>query len=151
MTTIIADAKRQIIAADSRVTTYSSLTQYAAEKLYRHGKSVFGEAGDVEAGLRFRRWIMDDKPKKGRPTFDKGDDQFLVLELDKDGIVLWDQSLIPQRLTETEFGIGSGHKIALYCMRCHNMTAEEAILEAAKIDIHTAGPVRTLELKPVEK
>lgn len=147
MTTIVADSKRGIIVADSRVTTYSSLTQYGAEKLYRAGKSVFGEAGDVANGLRFRRWIMDDRPKKGRPTFSADDDSFLVLELDKDGILLWDHTMIAQRLKEEIFAIGSGHKIALYCMRVLGKTAEEAIEEAAKIDIHTAGPVEVLHLR----
>lgn len=148
MTTIIADLKRKVLVADSRITTNSSLVQYAAEKLYRAGRSIYGEAGDVENGLKFRRWVLDGMPKKGRPSFGNfTDDQFSILELDKDGIWLWDQTMSRQALKESEFAIGSGHKIALYVMRVLGKSAEEAIDEAAKIDIHTAGPVQVLHLK----
>lgn len=148
MTTIIADAKRGVIVADTRVTTYSGLTQYAAKKLYRAGKSIYGESGDVENGLKFRRWVLDGMPKKGRPSFGgASDDEFCVLELDKEGIWLWDQTMARQELSEEVFAVGSGAKIALYVVRVLGKSAEEAVEEAAKIDIHTAGPVQVMSLK----
>jgi len=147
VTTIIADAKRGIMVADSRVTTYSSLANYSSDKLYRHGKSIFGEQGDVETGLRFRRWILDGQPKKGRPVFGDGtDDKFTALELAPDGLWLWDFTLNRQRLLDEVFSTGSGSMIALYCVRVLGKTLEEAIIEAAKIDIHTAEPVQVMRL-----
>jgi len=148
MTTIIADFKRKVMVADSRITTNSRLTSYGAEKLYRAGKSIYGESGDVENGLIFRRWVQDGQQKKGRPSYgNTTDDEFLVLEMDKEGIWLWDQTMARQRLIEDVFAVGSGHDIALYAMRVLGKSAEEAIEEAAKIDIHTAPPVQVMNLK----
>ena len=147
MTTIVADVKRGVMAADSRVTTFSDLTQYSTEKLYRIGKSIYGEAGDVENSLKFRRWVQDGQLKKGKPSFKyDNDSNFLILELSTDGLWLWDYTVVRQRLTEEVFAIGSGHKIALYAVRVLGKTAEQAIEEAAKIDIHTAPPVQVLKL-----
>lgn len=146
MTTIIADASKGLIAADSRVTTYSSLTQYSSTKLYRYGKSIFGEQGDVAAGLRFRRWILDGQPKKDRPKFAGDDDDFTALELAPDGLWLWDNTLIRQSILDPVFATGSGAKIALYCACVLGKSLEDSILEAAKIDMHTAGPVQILAL-----
>lgn len=145
MTTIIADAKRGVLVSDSRITTFGSLTQYGAEKLYRISKAVYGEAGDVEDSLKFRRWVLDGQPKAGRPKYTG--DTFNVLELTKGGLYLWDYTLARQEMRETEYAIGSGQAIALYVMRVLGKTAEEAIEEVAKIDIHTAGPVQVLSLK----
>lgn len=149
MTTIVADAKRGLLVADSRITTYNELAQYSALKLFRIGKSIYGGAGDVLDELKFRRWVMDGQPKKGRPIYQN--DSFNVLELSKEGITLWDYTLAPQPLTEDSYAIGSGSKIALYVIRVLGKTAEEAIEEVAKIDIHTAPPVQVLELKAAEK
>lgn len=148
MTTVVADVKRGIIVADTRVTTYGDMTQYAAEKLYRADGSIFGEAGDVENGLKFRRWILDGQPKRGKPSFAHGtDSKFSVLEIDKHGLWLWDYTVVRQRMMEEIFAIGSGHEIALYAIRVLGKTAEEAIEEAAKIDIHTALPIQTIHLR----
>lgn len=148
MTTIIADAKRKVIVSDSRITTQSGLTQYAAEKVYRVGKSIYGEAGDNENGLKFRRWVLDGQPKKGRPAFgNTTDDEFCVLEIDREGMWMWDQTMVRQKLLEDVFAVGSGAKIALYAIKVLGKSAEEAIEEAAKIDMHTAPPVQCLSLK----
>jgi len=148
VTTIIADIRKQAIASDSRVTTYSSLANYSSDKLYRYGKSIFGEQGDVTNGLRFRRWILDGQPKKGRPVFgDTSDDKFAALELAPDGLWLWDGTLNRQRVLDDVFATGSGAMIALYCVRVKEMSLSDAILEAAKIDIHTAGPIQLLTLE----
>lgn len=147
MTTVVADTRRKLIASDSLITTYGNLTQYRSDKLYRAGGSIFGEAGDVEAGLRFRRWAQDGMPKKDRPRFVGYDqDLFYALELSPDGLWIWDATMVRQSVREEVYAIGSGHKIALYCVNVLKLSVEEAILEAAKIDIHTAGPVQVLEL-----
>lgn len=151
MTTVIALPEQGIMASDSLITTYGNLTQYRSDKLYRANGSIFGEAGDVEAGLRFRRWAQDGMPKKDRPKFVGYDqDLFYVLELAKDGLWIWDLTMVRQKVMDTVYAIGSGGKVALYCVVVLKMTAEQAILEAAKVDIHTAGPVQILRLNERE-
>lgn len=143
MTTTIADRKEQKLVTDSRVTTYNSLQVYSSDKLYRVGKSIFGEAGDVESLNRFRRWAMDEFPKKSRPV---NLDEFYVLEVAPDGVWLWDNTLVRQAIRDDFYAIGSGAQAALYAVRVLGKTPEEAIVEASKIDIHTAPPVQVLRL-----
>jgi len=151
MTTVISIPEQKIIVSDSLVTTYGSLTQYRSDKLYRAGGSCFGESGDVEAGLRFRRWAQDGMPKKDRPKFTGfNEDMFYVLELAKDGLWLWDATMVRQKIMDPIYAIGSGARIAMYCVSVLKMSAEDSILEAAKIDIHTSGPVQILKLSDKE-
>lgn len=148
MTTIVADVRRGIVAADSLITTYSSLTAYRTAKLFRHNGSIYGGAGDVAAGYKFQRWVLDGMPKRERPKFhDLAEDDFTVLELCKDGLFMWDTSIVREPVSEDVYAVGSGSKIALYCIKVREMSAEDAILEAAKVDLHTAGPVQTLVLE----
>ena len=151
MTTVIAIPEQGVMASDSLITTYSTLMAYRSDKLYRAGKSIFGEAGDVAAGLRFRRWAQDGMPKKDRPKFSGyDDDDFSVLELAPDGLWMWDSTMVRQSVMDPVYAIGSGSKVALYCVVVQKMSAEQAILEAAKVDVHTAGPVQVLRLNEKE-
>lgn len=144
MTTTIGDRKGKRLVTDSRVTTYDNLQTYASDKLYRAGKAVFGEAGDVTSLHKFRRWALDDFPKKSRPT---GLDDFYVLEVSADGMWLWDKNLVREAIRDDFFAIGSGAQAALYAIRVLNKTPEEAIVEASKVDIHTAPPVQVMALE----
>jgi hypothetical protein len=151
VTTVLAILEQKIMASDSLITTYSVLTAYRSDKLYRAGGSIFGEAGDVAAGLRFRRWAQDGMPKKDRPKFSGySDDDFSVLELSKEGLWMWDATMVRQKVMDPVYAIGSGARIAMYCVSILKMDAEAAILEAAKVDIHTAGPVQILRLNDKE-
>jgi hypothetical protein len=143
MTTTIGDREGGRLVTDSRVTTYSGLQTYASDKLYRAGKSVFGEAGDVESLHKFRRWALDDFPKKSRPS---GLDEFYVLEISPAGLWLWDKNLVREAILDDYFAIGSGAQAALYAIRVLGKTPEDAIVEASKVDIHTAPPVQVLAL-----
>lgn len=145
MTTTIADRAGKRLVTDSRVTTYNNLQTYSSDKLYRAGKSIFGEAGDVESLHKFRRWALDDFPKKSRPS---GVDEFYVLEVSPDGMWLWDKNLVREAIHDDYFAIGSGAQAALYAIRVLGKTPEEAIVESSKIDIHTAPPVQSLNLDP---
>lgn len=146
MTTVIADTSRGILVADSLVTTYNALTQYKTEKLFRAGKSIFGGAGDVMAGLRFQRWQQDGGAKKDRPKFTEADDH-IILELASDGLWMWDWTMARERISDAIYAVGSGSKVALYCAWVLKLPAEQCIEEAAKVDVHTALPVQVMVLE----
>lgn len=149
MTTLVADLKRRILVADSLVTTDNDLPQYTTDKLYRAGKSIFGERGDVNPGLRFRRWQLDGATKKDRPKFTDKDD-FTILEMCPDGLFMWDATMARERVKNEIYAVGSGAKIALYCALILKYPVERCVLEASKVDIHTAPPIQRIELDGTE-
>lgn len=141
MTTIIADVKNGVMASDSRCT-YEGVGAFDTDKLYRFGASIFGEAGDANGTLKFRRWVLDGMPKK-RPLLDEENEErdFVVLELAPDGLFLWDGAFVRQAVKQGIYAIGSGRKVAMYCALILEMDVGKAVEEAAKIDIYTGGPV----------
>jgi len=146
MTTIVADQKRKILAADSLVTTYGEVPHYSTMKLYRANGSIFGESGDVAAGLLFRRWQVEGGLKRERPKFDCSDD-FCILEMSTKGLFIWDWTLSRETVEDEIFAVGSGSKIAMYCAKVLNYSAERCIAEVAKVELHTAPPIKLIELE----
>ena len=141
MTTIACNLRE--IAADSCVT-YDDLGigtgQYSSRKLHRIGSSVYGERGESTAEVPILLdWIRRGCRPKTRPTLSKAAD-FFLLELSPDGIFLWTHHCAREPVDEPNFAIGSGGKVALYCMRYLKMSPSEAVVEAAKVDIFTKGP-----------
>ena len=55
-------------------------------------------------------------------------------------IWLWDETLDRDLVMEPNFAIGSGAKVALYCMRVLGMGPRKAVQEAARVDAYTKGP-----------
>ena len=149
MTTVVADQGRKIIVADSLVTAPGQAS-YLSSKLYRANGAIFGEAGDTEAYMRFRRWQLDGATKKDRPKFTDAND-FSVLELCKDGLFLWDWAMARERIKDEIYSIGSGADIALYCARVLKHPAERCVYEATKIDRNSLPPVERLTLKGGEE
>jgi len=147
MTCIIADVRRGVMAADSKCT-YEDVGSFQTDKIYRAGKSIFGEAGDMNGSLLFRRWVLDGMPKK-RPAYNREDKEhdFIVLELAPDGLWLWDAAHIRQPVKQEVYAIGSGRKVAMYCAVVLKMEVEKAVEEAAKIDDFTGGPVVVMTLE----
>jgi ATP-dependent protease HslVU (ClpYQ) peptidase subunit len=140
--TTIACNRREM-AGDSCVT-YDDLGvgtgQYSSRKIHRIGKSIFGERGESTAEVPILLdWIRGGCKAKKRPTLTKNAD-FFLLELSPDGIFLWTHHVARERVDEPNFAIGSGAKVALYCMRHLGMTPEKAVQEAAKVDVYTKGP-----------
>lgn len=144
MTTIAAN--REMIVCDSLVTC-EGLLNYTTTKLYRIGGSIFGASGDTDAIAQFMRWVKSDRSADALPDFDD-DADLAVLELRPDGIWLWDTGLFPDRIEDAEqnYAVGSGDKVALYCMRVLGMSPTEAVVEVCKIDTHSGPPVRWMKL-----
>jgi hypothetical protein len=150
MTTIAADFSAGVMAADSRVVV-DDLGAYGTSKLRRIKGSIFGccgtNCGKVAAVLD---WIEAGKPEKKRPNITDKDD-FFLLEMRSDGLYFWDTDLLPERLDEPHYGIGSGRKIAIYCMRYLGMDPTQAVHEACKVDVvYSAPPVRWMNMDGTE-
>lgn len=140
MTTIACN--RNEIAADSCVTYEGVGTdKYLSIKLHRIGKSIFGETGNNcdETGLALE-WLRNGARPKVRPKLSEHA-EFRLLELNPDGIFIWTPRLTREPILEENMAVGSGRKVALYCMRVLKMSPEAAVLEASKMDEWTKPPV----------
>jgi hypothetical protein len=156
MTTIACN--RDMMAADSLVTC-GSQRNYQTSKIWRHGRSIFGAAGDSKAIAAFRRWIGSYAP--GWPAMLRGladagfadGADFSALELRDDGIYIWDSGLFPDRLEDEEqnYAIGSiGAGVALYCMRVLHDGPVKAVTEACRVCTESGPPVRWMKLNGEE-
>src|SRR5262249_51468610 len=114
--------------------------QAASEKVHRIGKSIFGERGEDCKGLSLvLDWLRRGAKNKDRPEL-PDDASFNLLELSPSGIYLWSEPLDRDLIAEPNFAIGSGAKVAMYCMRELKMSPLQAVKEAAKVDAFTKGP-----------
>jgi hypothetical protein len=142
VTTIACNLKE--MAGDSCITFEDigiGTGQAPTKKLHRIGKSIFGERGENMAGVHIMLdWIRGGAKLKRRPdSIPKGAD-FYLLELSPKGIFLWTSDFERDVINEPNFAIGSGAKVALYCMRYLNMGPRKAVEEAARVDAYTKGP-----------
>ncbi len=136
------------MAADSCFTFDDAGTgAFTTKKLYRIDDSIFGEAGGGSSS-RIIRWLIDGRRPDERPSFDKEEKgEAIVIELNREGIFIWDHELFAYPVLENSFAIGSGRKVALYCMRVQRMSAEEAVKEACKVDDGSREPVHVEKLE----
>ena len=146
MTTIACNLNE--MAADSLVSDdYIGVGVYLGVKLHVIHGSLFGEAGECVNGVGLALdWLRNDRKKYLPPTPEE-DWDWRLLELSKDGIFVWDTWMRREPIREASMAIGSGRKVALYCMRILGMSPEQAILEAAKVDHHTRPPVAVERLR----
>lgn len=122
--------------------------QASSKKLHRIGKSLFGERGDDCTGVSIALdWIRRGRKWRDRPTM-PADSSFNLLELNPQGIFLWSAALDRDCIDEPNFAVGSGAKVALYCMRYRGMSPVKAVEEASKVDAFTKGPFVIERLKP---
>lgn len=148
MTTIACNLKE--MAADSCITLDDiglGTGQESVKKLHRIGKSIFGERGDNVAGVPVMlEWISKGAKWKKPPELPKGAD-FSLLELSPKGIFLWGSDMTCEHLIADNYAIGSGGKVALYCMRVLKMSPAQAVAEAIKVDAYSRAPIHTERLK----
>lgn len=147
MTTIACNRKE--IAGDSLVSLDGvGSDEFLSKKLYRIGKSIFGETGENcnDVGIAIE-WLRSGRKPRNRPRIAGGGADFLLLELSPEGIFVWNTSLTRDPLLEMFAAVGSGRKVALYCMKHLGMTPEKAVQEAAKVDRYTKSPVYVERLR----
>jgi len=148
MTTVACNL--HLMAADSKVGTDEPEISFQTEKLFRIGDSIFGICGDGNC-WRFISWAKSGFLKDDRPLFfpddslTKGD--FEVLELAPDGIFVWDETLfrIPI-IGVSHYAVGTGSKVAVYCMKFLGLSPDAAVKEASKVDEHTDNLVKIMRL-----
>lgn len=152
MTTIACNL--EMIVGDSLVSHDDIGTgAYLGMKLHRIGNSIFGEAGEDCSGIGIALdWLRMGK-HRADPPYPIEDSDWNLLELAADGIFVWDTWLRREPVYEPNMAIGSGRKVALYCMRVLKYDPLKAVAEAAKVDHHTRAPfhVERLSKKPRRK
>jgi ATP-dependent HslUV protease subunit HslV len=136
MTTIIAT--RELMVSDTRCTFP---VPFFAAKIYRAGGSLFGGAGDSVPIEKFIAW----KRGADRPEFGE-EDNFTILELDRDGLWMWDKNLVRLEVRNKFYAIGTGAQYAMGAMEA-GATPAEAVKISARYDEHTGLPIETMKLE----
>lgn len=147
MTTIALT--REEICADSCFSFDGAGTDmFTTDKLYRIGVAIFGEAGDSAVTAKIIKWLQRGADSEREPAFtdDERAAGAAVVELAPDGIFLWDTALMRLPVKEPNFAIGSGRKVALFCMRFLDMTPFEAVQSASLVCAYTKPPFTSWRL-----
>jgi hypothetical protein len=137
MTTIAARFSTLEIAGDSCVSGDDS--HYLVEKLRRGKESIYGGCGDFEKLLKFYQTI-----ESGGDL--DSDTDVTILELRYDGLWIYESTIIPARMKNDFWAIGTGSGYALASMHL-GKTPKEAVEIAAIFDPNTSAPVDCLKLE----
>lgn len=150
MTTIAVN--RECMAADTRCSTECGVS-YPVQKIFRIGQSLFGTAGAASMGLIFIEWL---KTARNRQQLYKQwseenyyREEIWIVELNPQGIFLWDGWGVPEKILLDRFAIGSGGKAATALLN-QDFTPEAAVKAAVNVDIYTQEPIHVEWLLPPE-
>jgi len=119
---------------------------YQAVKLFMSKQvgAIYGMSGENCTGaIRAIEWLQSDRNLEARPHPPEyeHDWDWKLLELSRGGIAVYNEYLEREPIIGSCAAIGSGAKVALYCMRYLNMSPAEAVREACKVDHHSELPV----------
>jgi ATP-dependent protease HslVU (ClpYQ) peptidase subunit len=142
MTTIAARFSTLEIAADSQVSGED--IKYFVEKLRRGKESIYGAAGDWKDILG--AFSMLEHPKEGDELDEDCDIE--MLELRRDGIWVYESTLIPARIKNDFYAIGTGSGYAIAALHL-GKSPKEAIEIASLYDPLTGGPIDCMSLEPL--
>ena len=131
MTTIAAKASTGEIAADSMVSGDDSF--YLVEKLRRGENSIYGGCGDWDKLLKFYNSL-----ESGADL--DSDTDVTVLELRSDGIWIYESTIIPAKIKNDFYAIGTGAGYALAAMHL-GLSPAEAVKLACLYDTSSHEPV----------
>lgn len=137
MTTIAARFSTLEIAADSCVSGDDS--HYLVEKLKRGKDSIYGGCGDFEKLLKFYQAI-----ESGGEL--DSDTDVTILELRHDGIWIYESCIIPARIKNDFWAVGTGANYAIAAMHL-GKNPREAVEIAATFDPGTSAPIDFLKLE----
>lgn len=148
MTTIAIDLRTMVIAADTQ-NTDSAGTAYRCNKIERlkDGRFFLGSGHLLSIG-KARRWAEKKFAERYRPEWgeqfhervDEFDFSCIVIGLDGT-VILIDNELEPQHVTDEYLAIGSGAAYAVGAMDA-GATVEEAVKIACRRDCNTSEPVQ---------
>ena len=136
MTTIAAKASTGEIAADSMVSGDDSF--YLVEKLRRGQESVYGGCGDWDKLLKFYNSL-----ESGADL--DSDTDVTVLELRSDGIWIYESTIIPAKIKNDFWAIGTGANFAIAAMHL-GLSPAEAVKLACLYDTSSHEPVDVMTL-----
>jgi hypothetical protein len=137
VTTVAARFSTLEIAADSCVSGDDS--HYLIEKLRRGKDSIYGGCGDFEKLLKFYQTI-----ESGGDL--DSDTDVTILELRHDGIWIYESCIIPARIKNDFWAVGTGANYAIAAMHL-GKTPREAVEIAAMFDPGTSAPIDCLKLE----
>ena len=136
MTTIAAKASTGEIAADSMVSGDDSF--YLVEKLRKGQESIYGGCGDWDKLLKFYNSL-----ESGADL--DSDTDVTVLELRSDGIWIYESTIIPAKIKNDFWAIGTGANFAIAAMHL-GLTPAEAVKLACLYDTSSHEPVDVMTL-----
>lgn len=136
MTTIAAKASTGEIAADSMVSGDDSF--YLVEKLRRGENSVYGGCGDWDKLLTFYNSL---ESGSGLDS----DTDVTVLELRSDGIWIYESTIIPAKIKNDFWAIGTGANFAIAAMHL-GLSPAEAVKLACLYDTSSHEPIDVMTL-----
>ena len=136
MTTIAAKASTGEIAADSMVSGDDSF--YLVEKLRRGENSIYGGCGDWDKLLTFYSSL-------GSGSGLDSDTDVTVLELRSDGIWIYESTIIPAKIKNDFWAIGTGANFAIAAMHL-GLTPAEAVKLACLYDTSSHEPIDVMTL-----
>jgi hypothetical protein len=138
MTTIAARFSTKEIAADSMVSSDDSF--YCVEKL-RVGKvSIYGGCGDWDKLLKFYQAI-----ESGGEL--DSDCDVTILELRHDGLWVYESTIIPAKIKNDFWAVGTGANYAIAGMHL-GLSPAEAVKLACQYDTSSNEPIDSMMLEP---
>ena len=139
MTTIVGDAKRKIIVADSQYSDDDSDTKATDnEKVFRVPQGWIAGAGDVISIQEVVQYFMEGKKGKAPIIKDADDADFMLLT--EEGLFVSGKDLSFQKIY-THDALGSGTLAALAVMSLGH-TPEEACWAATQSDLYSGGAIK---------
>jgi hypothetical protein len=136
MTTIAARASTGEIAADSMVSGDDSF--YLVKKLRKGQESIYGGCGDWDKLLKFYNSL-----ESGADL--DSDTDVTVLELRSDGIWIYESTIIPAKIKNDFWAIGTGANFAIAAMHL-GLTPAEAVKLACLYDTSSHEPIDVMSL-----
>ena len=113
---------------------------YLVDKLRKGKESIYGGCGDWDKLLKFYQAIESgEEPKK------PADLDVTVLELRNDGIWIYESAIIPARIKNDFWAIGTGAGYAIAAMHL-GLSPKEAVAVACLYDTSSHEPIDTMTL-----
>ena len=137
MTTVAARASTGEIAADSMVSGIDSF--YLVEKLRKGKSSLYGACGDWDKILKFYNSL-----ESGADL--DSDTDVTVLELRSDGIWIYESTIIPAKIKNDFWAIGTGANFAIAAMHL-GLSPAEAVKLACLYDTSSHEPIDVMKLE----
>lgn len=154
MTTVAASVPHGVMAGDTLVSYANAFEGRPKIWVARH--SMWGAAGPANDCAAFKLWTIGrgKKPIAGQKPEGAEEEENVKLEVlqfhHKDGLFLWINNDLPERIAGPFFAIGSGgaHAIGALAM---GATPAQAVAVAAKYDAATREPINELKLADIKR